>query len=176
MAEQEKKQSPIVLDAQALYECMMLFIVDRIRGLELQAINARDVRAAAIAYLKGADAAYYSCRLHLEGLAKGHISDIITPVEPIKQPPRVDLRSMQPGERVRARFMPVQRHDLRPGMGAFIRQVAVFTVAWVIEEGEAYEGCMAMQAPYWWPCAWVPSCDLTELEPIDRPAANAHEK
>ena len=82
---------------------------------------------------------------------------------------------MKAGDRVRAVFMPQLRDDLRPGVKNYVNARGVFIAAWIIEAGEPYAGQWAMLAPGWWPCAWVPLCDLVEVEQLQGSAAPAHE-
>lgn len=73
---------------------------------------------------------------------------------------------MKPGDMVRAVFVPPRRDDLREGMCNFIMQRGLFAAGWIVEDGEPYAGQWAMIAPDWWPCSWVPLCDLAEVETV----------
>jgi hypothetical protein len=65
----------------------------------------------------------------------------------------------------RARFEPVRRDDLRPGMADYIGTEATFEAGWRIddEDGGPYVGQWAMLTPRGWPCVWVPLCDLVDV-------------
>lgn len=70
--------------------------------------------------------------------------------------------------RYRGVFAPKRTDDLRPGCAEKIGTVVEVSTGWYItaEDNETYEGCWAMCTPVGWSAAWIPSCDLDNLEEI----------
>lgn len=70
-----------MVTVETLYREFSDFVARRLLEVKEQMGKARGDQ---LTYLRGVDHALYQCRLRFEGLAKGHVSDILTLSAPVR--------------------------------------------------------------------------------------------